>query len=115
MRNESCRPRRAVCRLPPASCLLPPASCLLPPASCLLPPAVPPNVAYWSVSLRSPCHVALSRQAVKLTYMPFLIKALSLALHDYPEINATFSSDQGHVIQRAVRRCVTGGCDSVSI
>jgi len=42
-----------------------------------------------------------SQQGVKLTYMPFLIKALSLALHEYPEINATFSSDQEHVIQRA--------------
>lgn len=42
-----------------------------------------------------------AKGGVKITYMPLLIKALSLALHDFPEINATFSSDQEHVIHRA--------------
>jgi pyruvate/2-oxoglutarate dehydrogenase complex dihydrolipoamide acyltransferase (E2) component len=36
---------------------------------------------------------------VKLTYLPFLIKALSIALKDFPEINATFSENQESVIQ----------------
>ena len=34
-------------------------------------------------------------------YMPFLIKALSIALSDHPELNATLSPDLEHVIQRA--------------
>ena len=40
-----------------------------------------------------------SRGGVKLTYLPFLIKALSIALKDFPEINATFSENQESVIQ----------------
>jgi len=40
-------------------------------------------------------------EGTKLTYMPILIKALSVALTDFPEINAKFSKDMEEVIHVA--------------
>jgi len=52
------------------------------------------------IALRRRCQ-AQQGEGVKITYMPFLVKALSLALSEFPEMNATFSADQEYVIQRA--------------
>ena len=37
-------------------------------------------------------------QGAKLTYMPFLIKALSVALADFPRVNAQFGKDEASVL-----------------
>jgi len=52
------------------------------------------------IALRRRCQ-AQQGEGARLTYMPFLVKALSLALSEFPEMNATFSDDQEFVIQRA--------------
>jgi len=39
----------------------------------------------------------VQKQGIKLTYMPFIVKALSMTLSEFPEINASFSDDQVHV------------------
>lgn len=44
--------------------------------------------------------VALSR-GIKLSYMPFLIKAASLALKNYPTLNASVGEDSTHVTYHA--------------
>ena len=55
------------------------------------------------IALRRRCQ-AQQCEGVKITYMPFLVKALSLALSEFPEMNATFSADQEYVIQREGRK-----------
>lgn len=38
--------------------------------------------------------------SVKLTYMPFFMKAMSLALRDYPQLNALVNSDCSEVVHK---------------
>jgi len=44
---------------------------------------------------------AFSRGGIKLTYMPFLIKAASLALRHFPVINASVDADVQNLIYKA--------------
>ena len=46
-------------------------------------------------------HTATSKN-IKLTYLPFLIKALSLALSEYPVLNSSLSNDQQELLIRGV-------------
>jgi len=39
----------------------------------------------------------LKETGVKISYMPFIIKALSLALHEFPMLNASLNKDQNEV------------------
>merc|ERR1712178_122315 len=39
----------------------------------------------------------MKETGVKISYMPFMIKALSLALHEYPMLNASLNSEQTEV------------------
>ncbi|WP_100657371.1 dihydrolipoyllysine-residue acetyltransferase [Alteromonas flava] len=45
------------------------------------------------IALRSQLKPALEKKGVKLSFMPFFIKALSLALNEFPIINSRLSSD----------------------
>lgn len=46
-------------------------------------------------------HTATTKQ-MKLTFLPFLIKAISLALTEYPTLNSSLSNDQQELIIRGV-------------
>lgn len=53
-------------------------------------------------ALRSELKTSLEKtHGVKLTFLPFLIKAMSLALRSYPQLNAHTNSDCSAVIHRA--------------
>lgn len=41
----------------------------------------------------------MDKSGVKLTYMPFFMKALSLALIEYPIFNSAFTNDYKQYIQ----------------
>ena len=45
------------------------------------------------MSLRSALKLEFEKQDVKLSFMPFFVKALSLALHDFPIINSQLNDD----------------------
>ena len=49
-------------------------------------------------AVRGPLNGAAAAYGIKLSYLPLLIKALSLSLTDYPVINASISSDEKSVI-----------------
>ena len=39
----------------------------------------------------------MKETGVKISYMPFIIKALSLALHEFPMLNASLNNEQTEV------------------
>ena len=51
--------------------------------------------------LRESLKPAMAAQGVKLSFMPFLIKALSLALRSYPQLNAHTNADCTQLTHRA--------------
>ncbi|KAI5083542.1 hypothetical protein GOP47_0003285 [Adiantum capillus-veneris] len=52
------------------------------------------------VNLRKTLQDSYTEQAVKLTYLPFMIKALSVALLRYPLMNSTFSEEASTICCR---------------
>jgi pyruvate/2-oxoglutarate dehydrogenase complex dihydrolipoamide acyltransferase (E2) component len=52
------------------------------------------------ISLRKRLLPLAEGRGARLTYMPIIIKALSVALEDFPEINATLSPDHSTITYR---------------
>ncbi|NLJ81427.1 MAG: 2-oxo acid dehydrogenase subunit E2, partial [Firmicutes bacterium] len=50
------------------------------------------------VRFRNDAKEKAEQEGIKLTYMPFLIKALVLALQDYPSFNARFSPETNEIV-----------------
>ena len=57
----------------------------------------------------------LKETGVKISYMPFIIKALSLALHEFPMLNASLNKDQTEVTYHPRHNIgfATGGNENV--
>ena len=53
------------------------------------------------VHLRTLFRDKLLEQGIKFSYMPVIIKALSIALHHYPILNATVNEDCTVITERA--------------
>lgn len=53
------------------------------------------------VNLRSLIRTRLAEKGVSFSYMPVLIKALSLALHQHPVLNSTVDSECTAITYRA--------------
>jgi 2-oxoisovalerate dehydrogenase E2 component (dihydrolipoyl transacylase) len=53
------------------------------------------------VELRKQMKPYADQYQVKLTFMPFIIKAISLALRQYPILNSTLSADETQIIYKA--------------
>jgi 2-oxoisovalerate dehydrogenase E2 component (dihydrolipoyl transacylase) len=49
------------------------------------------------VALRQQLKPAAAARGVKLTYLPLMLKAASMALHEYPMLNATVAEDETSV------------------
>ncbi|EFC48345.1 dihydrolipoamide branched chain transacylase E2 [Naegleria gruberi] len=52
------------------------------------------------MTLRNHLKKTAERQGVKLSYMPFIIKAVSLALKEYPVLNSSLSEDESEIIYK---------------
>ncbi len=52
------------------------------------------------VSLREKANQRLGGQGIKLSYLPFIVKAVVGALKRYPQMNATFDEAAGEIVQR---------------
>lgn len=50
------------------------------------------------VQLRHSFKEEAAKQGISVTYMPFIIKALSMSLHRFPKINSSFDSDNNRLI-----------------
>nr|ACX47992.1 transacylase [Naegleria gruberi] len=50
--------------------------------------------------IRSHLKKTAERQGVKLSYMPFIIKAVSLALKEYPILNSSLTEDESEIIYK---------------
>jgi len=50
------------------------------------------------VSLRTEAKVLAENEGIKLTYLPFIIKAVTLSLQEYPVFNASFDEDNEEII-----------------
>lgn len=50
------------------------------------------------VSFRKEMKAEAEKQGVKLTYLPFIVKALIRALREYPSLNATLDEEGGNII-----------------
>jgi 2-oxoisovalerate dehydrogenase E2 component (dihydrolipoyl transacylase) len=48
--------------------------------------------------IRGPINDLAAKSGLKLSYLPFIIKALSVALHEYPVLNATITPDESNII-----------------
>ena len=53
------------------------------------------------VELRATLKQMAEKQKIKLSYLPFMMKAASLALHHYPQLNATVNADVTEVTHHA--------------
>jgi len=53
------------------------------------------------VQLRGDLKASAEAQGLKLSYMPFMIKAASLALMQYPQLNSTVNADVSEVVHHA--------------
>ncbi|KAF0972022.1 hypothetical protein FDP41_009718 [Naegleria fowleri] len=53
------------------------------------------------IVLRQHLKKMAEKQGVKLSYMPFIIKAVSLALNEYPILNSSLSEDESEIIYKA--------------
>ncbi len=53
------------------------------------------------VALRSTLKSSAEKQGLKLSYMPFIIKAASMALQQYPQLNSTVNADVTEVVRHA--------------
>ncbi|KAG2383529.1 hypothetical protein C9374_004200 [Naegleria lovaniensis] len=53
------------------------------------------------IVLRQHLKKMAEKQGVKLSYMPFIIKAVSLALNEYPVLNSSLSEDETEIIYKA--------------
>ena len=50
------------------------------------------------VDLREDLRDAAEREGVKLTYLPFVVKAVTVALRDYPYLNASLDEEAGEIV-----------------
>lgn len=53
------------------------------------------------VAVRARLKAAAADRGIKLTYLPFMIKALSVAFRDFPNVNATMDSERYELTVRA--------------
>ena len=53
------------------------------------------------MELRSQIKRTLSDTSLRFSYMPLMVKAVSLALREYPQLNAHVDADCTHVTYRA--------------
>jgi pyruvate dehydrogenase E2 component (dihydrolipoamide acetyltransferase) len=53
------------------------------------------------VALRSAQKAALEAKGVKLTYLPFIIKAVSMAMKEFPIFNASYDHDSEEIVYKA--------------
>ena len=52
------------------------------------------------MKLRNSMKEEANKRGIKLTYMPFIIKATSIALKQYPILNTSLSNDLSHIIYK---------------
>ncbi|MEX2355408.1 MAG: dihydrolipoamide acetyltransferase family protein, partial [Thermaerobacterales bacterium] len=52
------------------------------------------------VALRRAARPLAEERGIKLTYMPFILKAVAAALQKFPELNSTFDEEAGEIIVR---------------
>jgi pyruvate dehydrogenase E2 component (dihydrolipoamide acetyltransferase) len=50
------------------------------------------------VALREKARATAERQGVKLTYLPFILKAAAAALREHPRLNAVMDNEQGEIL-----------------
>src|SRR5581483_12042624 len=50
------------------------------------------------VSLRDKARATAERQGVKLTYLPFILKAAAAALREHPKLNAVMDNEKGEIL-----------------
>jgi pyruvate dehydrogenase E2 component (dihydrolipoamide acetyltransferase) len=55
------------------------------------------------VQVRAQVNVRLAAQGVKLSYLPFIIKATVKALKKFPQLNATLDETAGEIVQRSAQ------------
>ena len=55
------------------------------------------------VALRERANAALAAKGVKLSFLPFIVKATAQALIKFPQLNSTLDDAAGEIIQRAHR------------
>lgn len=53
------------------------------------------------VAVRARLKASAAKRGIKLTYLPFMIKALSVAFRDFPNVNATMDSERYELTVRA--------------
>ncbi|KAL9647928.1 hypothetical protein ABK040_008199 [Willaertia magna] len=52
------------------------------------------------MKLRNHLKVVAEKQGIKLSYMPFIIKALSLAINEFPVMNSSLTEDESEIIYK---------------
>jgi len=65
------------------------------------------------VALRARLKKSAEKRGVKLTYLPFMIKALSVAFRDFPNVNATMNNETYELTVRAEHN-IGVACDTPS-
>src|SRR5262249_20184267 len=52
------------------------------------------------VALREKARATAERQGVKLTYLPFILKAVAASLREHPKLNAVIDNERGEILLR---------------